>query len=320
MSEATIGNEAVPASDDEPEELLEEGDQCVECRGIIKKDLGCTRMCSGANMRKGYAMFMRGKAAKRKKSDKDKADRVATSMSAAEMAALDTAANQQRRLQKKMRGDAAVAQCASPAPTPGSAAPGSAAASTSNVAAGTDQHSLDQIETELRLKKINARHEAQRAAILDAKDGDTAAAEAADKCTVCESDSCMARVSYRFGWFHYAILSEECPEDDGSVNVDTLRSACRKICFRNISLECGYRERTQLPACLVKQVRVKYPSRSGKYLGYIGESGNAMEYPEVEALPDGASLLDFDAASGDEAAAAGEALLQDTTGLVSDVP
>lgn len=127
MKEATIGNEAVPASDDEPEELLEEGDQCVECRGIIKKDLGCTRMCSGANMRKGYgkhtvtastgtdltdylllsplelircrgaAMFMRGKAAKRKKSDKDKADRVATSMSAADMAALDTAANQQRR-------------------------------------------------------------------------------------------------------------------------------------------------------------------------------------------------------------------------------
>lgn len=44
------------------------------------------------------------------------------------------------------------------------------------------------------------------------QDGDTAAAEAADKCTVCESDSCMARVSYRFGWFHYAILSEECPE------------------------------------------------------------------------------------------------------------
>ena len=36
---------------------------------------------------------------------------------------------------------------------------------------------------------------------------------AADKCTVCDSDSCMARVSYRFGWFHWAILSEPCPEE-----------------------------------------------------------------------------------------------------------
>jgi hypothetical protein len=45
---------------------------------------------------------------------------------------------------------------------------------------------------------------------------------------------------------------------------------------------------------LVKQVRIKYPSRSGQYLGYIGEGGKLMEYPEVDALPDGASLLDIE--------------------------
>jgi hypothetical protein len=54
---------------------------------------------------------------------------------------------------------------------PGGAAatPDSAAASTGDVAAGTDQHSLDLIEVEMKLKKIAACHEAARAAILNAK-------------------------------------------------------------------------------------------------------------------------------------------------------
>ena len=53
MQEAANENEVAPAPDEEPEELLEEGDQCRACGELIKKDLGCHRSCWGGLMRKG---------------------------------------------------------------------------------------------------------------------------------------------------------------------------------------------------------------------------------------------------------------------------
>ena len=60
---------------------------------------------------------------------------------------------------------------ASPLPGGAAATPASAAASAGDVAAGADQHSLGLIEVEMKLKKIAARHEAARAAILNAQVG-----------------------------------------------------------------------------------------------------------------------------------------------------
>ena len=41
------------------------------------------------------------------------------------------------------------------------------------------------------------------------------------------------------------------------------------------------------------QIRTKYPSPTKTYTGYIAADGNGHEYAEVEALPEGTSVVDL---------------------------